>query len=359
VHQPSTVAYRWERIDSSEVDSWNETLLKTSAPYYQYPFWNEPYRLVKLSPIYLACEHESARCAYLCILSLGLPGYRIGLVLNGPVNLNSHGPVETAVLESLKDWAGRNGFVFLRFAHLDSELIDRVLSLPSAKRENAFPFFGGVNQHALLVELRESEEEMLAGFQTVARYEIRAAGRIGYEISVSDRAEDFAEAWPVFQALAKRKGFSLYRPMAGWMDLMRRASPLKGARLYTARLGSKIVQAILVVRDARIAEYVLGASNVDAMPGNISPGCLLHWRAMRESYQLGCKYYDLGPPSGVVYQFKRKFRPVARMGPPPVTLVTRPVSYWLWSRMLLRTIVPLWPRVRSVVTWAVGSCRPR
>jgi hypothetical protein len=347
----------WHPIADSELDSWNERLLGTAASYVQFPFWNEAYRWLKFKPVYLACTpgQDGSPCAYVCLLSIGVPGYRIGLINNGPVNLLADVPVPAMVLEALKHWASQNGFVFLRFSGFGSELLNQV---GPTSRVNAFPFLT-INNHPLLVELRESEDEMLAGFQKVARYEIRNARRVGYEITVSDDAKDLEEAWFLFPKLAKRKGFSLRRPPFVWADIIRRASPQKCARLYTARLESRLVQAIIIVRDARMAEYKLGALDVEALSGNPSPSCLLHWHAMRDSYQLGCEYYDLGHPTGAVYKFKRKFRPVAKLYPPPVTLVIKPSSYRLWSEIVLPAFCQIWPQLLSLITRAISSRNSR
>ena len=157
----------------------------------------------------------------------------------------------------------------------------------------------------------------------------------------------------MFERLSQRKGFRLYRPLNGWMDMIARASPNKCARLYSASLGSKTVQAIMVVRDAKTAEYMLGALDVHQLEKNPSPTCLLHWHAMRDVYRLGCTTYNLGAPSGIVYQSKRKFRPVHQVPPPPVTVVTNRWLYWFWARVVLRAALPMWPHFRSLLSRAL------
>jgi hypothetical protein len=194
---------------------------------------------------------------------------------------------------------------------------------------------------------------MLAKFQPVCRYEIRAALRAAYEIRVSDSAQDFATLWPMFERLYERKGFRSFRPLAGWMEMISRASAIKCARIYSASQGARTVQAILVVRDARRAEYMLGALDVEQLGKNPSPACLLHWHAMQDVRRLGCTAYDLGPPSGPVYQFKRKFRPVSHVPPQPVTIATSPLLYRLWTTLGLRGAWRVWPTARSLFSKAL------
>jgi hypothetical protein len=348
-------AYSWNPISNTDLDSWNERLLRTSAQYHQFPFWNETYRMLKFEPVYLTWTQNGVPCAYVCLLSLGLPGYRFGLIHNGPVNLESDGPVPLIVLEELKQWAKQNGFVFLRFTGFNAELLETIAYLAQASRVNPFPFYSLGHNQALLVELKDSEEEMLASFQRVARQNIAQARRAGYEIRVSDDAKDLEEAWILFQRLTQRKGFALKRPQEMWADIIRRASPQKCARIYTARLDSRLLQVILVVRDARIAECKLAALDMEALAGNYSPTSLLQWHAMRESYQLGCKYYNLGPPSGAVGTYKSKFRPVLKESQPAVTLITKPASYRMWSKIGLPIISKLWPQLLNSMTRVIGS----
>ena len=351
-------SYFWREIPCTEIFGWSETLLRTSGGYHQHPFWTEPYRRMGIRPVYLGYGDSEVLTAYACIQSIGLPGFRLGIVVNGPVNLQSDVPVDERVLRSLTTWAKRAGYVFVKFSHRDAGFLGRVASLSNAEPVNAFPFFGGMNDE-LVVELRENEDEMLASFQSIARYEIRAALRAEYEIRVSDSPRDFAQIWPMIERLSVRRGFRVYRPLAGWLDMIERASAQKCARIYSAHLASKTMQAILVVRDARTAEYMLGALDVDALGGNPSPACLLHWRAMRDAFALGCVAYALGTPSGKVFQFKRKFRPAHLLATEPVTVVTSRIRYWLWSKVILRTALPMWPRFRAMLSQALGrSCWP-
>ena len=95
---------------------------------------------------------------------------------------------------------------------------------------------------------------------------------------------------------------------------------------------------------------MLGALDIERLGKNPSPACLLHWYAMKDSFKLGCKAYNLGPPSGAVYQFKRKFRPRSQVPPPPVTVAVNRPLYWLWTRLVLRVAVPMWPRFRSMLS---------
>lgn len=348
-----SVGLYWSVVDEKEIDGWNQRLLGTSGSYFQYPFWGESFRQLHFRPVYVVCHDGSKLCAFACILTLGLSACRIGLVQRGPVNLLSDAPVPLEAVWALRDWAARNGFVFLRFDCGSEEQANSVRQVTGSVQEDAFPFYSGVNSHQLLVRLLDDDEKLLAEFQSVARRQIKAARKIGYEIRTCTEPQELAECWPVFKLLAQRKQLVVRRPLSMWMDLMRRAAGVHGVRLYTARLDGVIVQAILILRDSVTAEYTLGALDVDKVRGKTSPSCLLHWHAMLDCRSLGSRLYDLGHPSGpAVYQFKRKFQPFEHICPSKVTIVTRPTLYNVWSKCVLlsRTGLLLWPKVREFIS---------
>ena len=80
--------HQWSVIPADDVDDWNRRLLATSASYYQFPFWNEPFRQMRFRPVYLRYGPAAPPLAYACILSFGVPGFRIGLLQLGPVILH-------------------------------------------------------------------------------------------------------------------------------------------------------------------------------------------------------------------------------------------------------------------------------
>ena len=342
----------WNEIPQNEIDSWNERLLKTGASYRQYPFWNEPYKISHFSPRYLIYGGKENPSAYTCVVTIGVGKFRIGLVQCGPVSLCEDREIDLPALSSLAHWAKQRGYVFLRFTHSDKDMLSNLASVGQVEEIEPFPFHRDP-KNKLLVEQSSDDDQVLASFQNVARYEIRAAVRAGYEIRVSDRPEDLAEVWPMFEALAQRKRFSLSpRPLAGWIEVFRLAQRHGCARLYSAYFEENLIQSIFVLKYGTTAEYMLGALDIERLQKRVSPSCLIHWRAMRDFYELGCQYYNLGGPGNInqVYQFKRKFHPVLSVNQPPVTLVINQRLYRLWSRLTLRTFLPWRSRARRLIS---------
>jgi lipid II:glycine glycyltransferase (peptidoglycan interpeptide bridge formation enzyme) len=342
----------WTEISPVEIDSWNGRLNGTTASYRQYPFWNEPYRSQGFAPVYVTYGNKDSLAAYACVITKKLFGVQIGLLQSGPVCLEENRSLDGAALKSLRSWALSRGYTFLRVSHPEQEILQLMTDSGLTERVESFPFYRDP-RNKLFVNQVTSEEEMLASFQSVARYEIRAAIRAGYEIRVVDDCNELIKVWPMFEKLALRKGFELSkRSLAGWLEVFRQAGKHDCAKLYQAFLDGECIQSIFVIKYGNTAEYMLGALDIERLNKRVSPGCLLHWRAMRDFYKLGCSVYNLGGPGNKeqVYQFKRKFHPVLYVNPEPVTLVLNSQHYRLWSKLVLNTLVPWRSRVRRLVT---------
>ena len=345
---------RWSFLPDDCVERYNEVLLGTDAPYTQYPFWTEPYRSLGIRPVHLVYRGDASDLAYVCVQSVGVPGFRIGVICGGPVSLDGSKETEIESLQSLASWARREGYFVLK---MTGDRIDRIgrPPVPGIRPGDPFPFYGSGSHEGLSVDLEREEDTLLASFQPIARREIRAAREAGYEIRASSRPEDFARFWPMIEDLAARKGFRIYRPLTGWLDMIERAQSTRTARVYWAEIGQDVVQVALVVRDADSAEYMLGALDVDRLGRNPSPACLLHFRAMTDMRRSGCRVYELGPPSGPVMQFKRKFRPARHVSSEPIHIITGAVRYRLWSGLLLPIARDQWPRFRRALADRLSS----
>jgi len=333
---------QWTLIPQQEVDDWNRRLVATDAHFRQYPYWHEPYRQIGARVYYLVYKVDAIPIFYAAMVLRGWTRLPFGLVQRGPVSL-IHGVQPTReILMALGQVAKSLGCIGLRFTHSDPQVMQLASSLPGSVRRELCPFYRDPPRSLFVIQ-HESDAATQTAFQPVARREIKAAIRAGYEIRVSDAPDALADAWPMLESLASSKKFKLSdRPRSGWLEMMEIARRHDCARLYSACLNGRCVEHILVARYGAIAEYLLGALDVAALHGAPSPSCLIHWTAMREFYRQGCTVYNLGGPGNVnigntVYQFKRKFRPTLFTADPPVTLALRPAICRLWIDVCLRT----------------------
>lgn len=315
------------RLEGSRLQEFNQSLLATRVDVRQYPFWNERFRTSYSRPRYLTYRDE----AYACIIDIGFPQGRIGLIQFGPATLNGDNlPLEA--WEHLHQWARRAGFLFLRVQHWNPDILSEVSYVSGSDDTNSFPFVSAGSEE-LIVRHTPDENEMLRSFQEIARRDIKAATKYGYTIRSTDDPQALREVWPIFTEQADRKSLR-YRSVESYAGLMEHARPDGLARLFVAQTPTgEAVSAILICRDSTHAFYLIGALDVKRMGDAPTPSCLLHWSAMRELGAQGVTEYNLGTRSGPVYVFKKKFRPQERKLSQR-TIITAPIRFGLWKTAL-------------------------
>jgi peptidoglycan pentaglycine glycine transferase (the first glycine) len=161
----------------------------------------------------------------------------------------------------------------------------------------------------IMVDLSQSDEQILAGFAGQVRYNARLAERKGVEV-VEGGAERIEEFWRLLVATAERKQF-IERPLFYYRTLME----LYGAdaRVLLAQYQGVIIAGAVVTTFARTAYYLYGASGGDR---SVKPAELLQYRAMLWAKRHGATAYDMwgipahpteGNPLYGVYRFKNGF----------------------------------------------------
>jgi hypothetical protein len=346
----------WRELRRSELTAWNERLLaEPSASLRQYPLYNEglrgsgalwvtlPGRYAGLiargrrwttGPRYLVHERPDGRATFVAMVSIGVPGFRVGCIVDGPVVFGG-GAIDPAVLRDLVTWARRRQYVVLRLTHSNEEFLRHVESAAETERVDAVPFYPRASSE-LYVDLDADEETILSRFQAVARRNIRQARDAGYRISIDDDPAALDRAWSAFEGRSSEKGIS-YRNRDTYQRMMCDARPHQAAHLFTAWRDDTPIAAILNLRDRTTSHYFLGTINTGALGDSPSPAALLQWSAMQHARERGARYYNLGTRSGPVYTFKSKFRPDERVHPEPLALVVQPRLYRLvWRRLLPR-----------------------
>mgnify|MGYP002622535357 CR=1 FL=1 len=343
----------WQEIPRAQLAAWNQRLLREpTASIRQYPLLNEGHRLsghiwinfVKpysrliewcrrqtTTTRYLAYRSGGDLTSYAVVVGIGMPGLRLGCIVDGPVTFAGR-QMEPREFSELLNWARRNHYLAIRVTHPDPEYVDYLATLGEVERTDGVPFYPHPFSE-LFVDLSPDDEAVLASFQTVARRNIRQAREAGYHVSIDRKAGALERAWSVFEARSAQKQLN-YRSLKMWKLIMNEAEPYHAAHVYTAWRNAVPIASILVLRDHTTAHNLIGAIDRNALGDAPSPACLLHWSAMQHAKRLGCRYYNLGTRSGSVYTFKAKFRPVERHWPLPATFIIRPSLYHPWRRML-------------------------
>jgi hypothetical protein len=337
----------WSEIPASDTQSWNKRLLETDASIFQYPYWNESLRRLRLRPHHLVHGSPAAPGAYVCVLTTGVPGFRVGLIQRGPVALEPGALLDPEWVRDIREWAWRQRCIFLRFTHSDENILRTLSSAGACQGVDPFPLYSDPAEE-LTVELCE-DESLLASFSQTARKQVRRASREGYEIRVEHKPEDFERVWPLIVGLGQRKKFS-HRPLASYFDLIRLGTDYGCTQLYTAYLGASPVEAVLVCRDRNTAYGVVAALDVDAIKGRHTPSFLLYLHAMHNLWSLGCAKYCFGSKSGNVFEFKSRFHPQITVRSPPMTMVVNKALFTLWTLGILR----IFPALRRLSRWVIS-----
>ena len=171
------------------------------------------------------------------------------------------------------------------------------------------------------IDLRASEEEILARMKQKWRYNVRLAARKGVRVRMGDEG-DLETFVDLMQTTAERNAFGVHSP-----EYYRRFWELFAGEgrvaLFVAEYEGETLAALMLAHLAGRAYYLFGASG--NRHRNRMPNHLLQWEAMRWAKSIGCTAYDLwgvpdevgldpnaaipDPASGLwgVWRFKRGF----------------------------------------------------
>lgn len=342
------VRHAWFEVPREHLAVWHDVLLSTDISLYQYPFWNEPYRPLLLTPRYLAWGTEDNLLAFVSILTIGFGPAKVGLVFRGPTQLKPEFQFTPEAISELREWARNEGYVFIRFTHSDPEILTLLASAGHTENYDAFPYFLDypVQSPDYVVEQFECDDATLASFDREARRKLRRAAEAGYEFRSGDSPEALAKAWPLYQDCARRKNFRLERPLSIYQETIRLAQAHSCVRIYSAHLNGKMIGSTLVFRDRTTAHSLLAAFDSEHRHAAV----FLHWNAMRDMYRLGACRYNLGPAPGSLARFKQQFCQHPVESPGVLTMVLNEPLFRIWSKVIFPVARSLRPTLRKIIS---------
>ncbi len=198
----------------------------------------------------------------------------------------------------------------------------------------------------IIVDIRGSEEELLARMKQKTRYNIRLAEKKGVTVRAWDDIESFHRMMLV---TGGRDKFGVHS-----LEYYKRAYQLLHAKgmceILVADYEGKPLAALFVARSGNRAYYLYGASTDEER--NRMPTYLLQWEAMKWAKARGCEEYDLwGVPDedeatleanfetrhdGLwgVYRFKRGFGGELKRAAQAMDRVYNPLLYWVYLKFI-------------------------
>jgi len=198
----------------------------------------------------------------------------------------------------------------------------------------------------IIIDIRGTEEEILARMKQKTRYNIRLAEKKGVTVRAWDDVEAFHKMMLV---TGGRDGFGVHS-----LEYYKRAyehlQPKGLGDILVAEYEGKPLAALFVARNGNRAYYLYGASTDEER--NRMPTYLLQWEAMKWAKARGCGEYDLwGVPDedeatleanfesrhdGLwgVYRFKRGFGGEIKRAAQAMDRVYNPLLYWAYLKFI-------------------------
>ena len=200
--------------------------------------------------------------------------------------------------------------------------------------------------HTIIIDIRGTEEEILAKMKPKTRYNIRLAEKKGVTVRTSNDIDSFHKMMAV---TGGRDGFGIHS-----LEYYKRAyallQPTGLGEILVAEYEGKPLAALFVAQNGNRAYYLYGASTNEER--NRMPTYLLQWEAIKWAKERGCEEYDLwGVPDedeetleanfetchdGLwgVYRFKRGFGGELKRAAQAMDRVYNPLLYWAYLKFI-------------------------
>jgi lipid II:glycine glycyltransferase (peptidoglycan interpeptide bridge formation enzyme) len=301
----------------------------------------------------------------------------------GPLLDWTNEPLRDRVLKDLGSFAKRQGGIFLK---MDPDVVlgtgvpsspGDVLdtngqSILSELKRRGWRYSSDQIQfqNTVLVDLRPSEEELLARMKQKTRYNVRLAEKKGIILRIGT-SNDFDMLYKMYAETSVRDGFVIrneeyYKTVWG-LFLTAANSPMPAlqspsAEPLIAEVENEPVAAIFVFYFAGRAYYVYGMSR--AVHRDKMPAYLLQWEAMKRAKSKGCTVYDLwGAPDAFdesdsmwgVYRFKEGLggSVVRTLG--AWDFAPNPLWYKLYSEIIPRVLDVMRSRGKAKTRQSLGG----
>ncbi len=209
-------------------------------------------------------------------------------IAGGPiVDWQNHQVVE-ALAQDMRHQAKKYNCVFVR-VRPQLEKSDESLGLFKKLGFRRAPYYLSV-EHAGVLDLEKSEEELLKGMRQRLRRALRKAEKNGITVETSTDPARVAEFYQIQLQTAKRHDFTHFGE-----EFLRKQfeafSADNSAVLYTARYKGEVLAQNFMIFYGSEASYHYGVST--ELGTKLSGAPLLHMQAMRDARDRGIKRYNL------------------------------------------------------------------
>lgn len=165
----------------------------------------------------------------------------------------------------------------------------------------------------LCIDLRPSEQAILAQMKPKGRYNIRVAQRHGVSVTEDTSDQGIADFLSIYEEMTVRQRLHAKPPDYFETLIPTLTSLQKGSVFFAECQGTRLAAAVVVYFGGR-ATYFFGGSR--DLHRHVMAAHLLHFEIMRRAKAIGCEWYDLwgvapldqpNHPWQDISVFKRKF----------------------------------------------------
>jgi lipid II:glycine glycyltransferase (peptidoglycan interpeptide bridge formation enzyme) len=160
-------------------------------------------------------------------------------------------------------------------------------------------------RHTLCIDLRASEDEILAQMKPKGRYNVRVARKHGVAVVEDNSDQGLADFMRIQRRTAQRQGIGV-KPPSYFRCLVAEFAAVHQVSLYFAEYRGRRLATALVITFGERATYFFGGS-LDLYRRVMAP-YLLHFEIMRRAKAAGSEWYDLwgvAPPQQPEHSFQR------------------------------------------------------
>lgn len=207
-------------------------------------------------------------------------------------------------------------------------------------------------RNTVLVDLRQSEDELLAAMKQKTRYNIRLAAKKGVTVRHGTVAE-LPALYNMYAQTAVRDGFVI-RHEEYYLNTWRAFLEADMATILIAEVEGQAISALILFHFNGICRYMYGMSTEQYR--DLMPNHLLQWEAIRLSKQLGCHTYDMwGAPDVFdesdsmwgVFRFKQGFNGITARHLGAWDYSPRPLLYKAYTQTLPKILDAMRKRGKS------------
>ncbi len=244
--------------------------------------WGEFRKKTGLKVIRLGVfEGKNLKSAYqLTVHPLPKINYSVLYFPKGPM------PDET-MLEALRNLGEKEKAIFLKMEPNIRANQDIANFLLRHDCQKGRPLF---TKYTFQLDLRKSEEQLLAEMKPKTRYNIRVAQKHGVEIKEDNSSEAFEAYLKLMAETTKRQKFYAHTPdyhRQMWAAMR----PSNIAHLFTAKYQNQILATYIFFVFNKVLYYPYGASTREHR--EVMPTYALFWEAIKFGQNMGCHTFDM------------------------------------------------------------------